>query len=478
MDGLPKIIQGGMGVAVSGWRLAQTVSRLGHLGVVSGTALDQVLARRLEDGDPGGHCRRAFDAFPFRGMAERVWSRYYIPGGKAPDAPYTRLPFHGLECPRPLAEDCLLGNFVEVFLARDGHPNPVGINYLEKIQTPHLISIYGAMLAGVGYILMGAGIPLKIPGVLDAYVNHEPATYPLYVAGAQDGDDTTMHFRPREFMECDLPPLTRPRFLPIIASNTLAVTLLRKSNGKVDGFIIEGPTAGGHNAPPRGKPALSAQGEPVYGERDRVNLEAIRGLGLPFWLAGGFGGPDVLQAALDEGAAGVQVGTAFAYCEESGLRDDYKQAVLRLVAEGKSPVRTDPIASPSGFPFKVVELEGTVADEAVYDARPRVCDLGYLREAYRTPDGRIDFRCPSEPLSVYVSKGGTEEDAAGRKCICNALVATAGAPQVRAQGRFVEAGIITAGDDLAGIGRFMRRGSIRYTAADVIRVLLDERDER
>ena len=71
---------------------------------------------------------------------------------------------------------CLLGNFVEVFLAREGHSNPVGINYLEKIQTPHLVSIYGAMLAGVGYILMGAGIPLKIPGVLDAYVDHQPAT--------------------------------------------------------------------------------------------------------------------------------------------------------------------------------------------------------------------------------------------------------------------------------------------------------------
>jgi nitronate monooxygenase len=463
-----------MGVAVSSWPLAGTVSRLGHLGVVSGTALDQVLARRLEDGDPGGHCRRAIDAFPFRAMAERVWSRYYIPGGKPADSPYTRLPFHGLECPRPLAEDCLLGNFVEVFLAREGHSNPVGINYLEKIQTPHLISIYGAMLAGVGYILMGAGIPLKIPGVLDAYVNHEPATYPLYVVGARDGDDTAMHFRPRDFMECDLAPLNRPRFLPIIASNTLGATLLRKSNGKVDGFIIEGPTAGGHNAPPRGKPPLNPQGEPVYGERDRVDLEAIRRLGLPFWLAGGFGGPDVLRAALAEGAAGVQVGTAFAYCEESGLRDDYKQAVLRRVAEGASLVRTDPVASPSGFPFKVIQLEGTMSDEAVYNARPRVCDLGYLREAYRTPDGRIDFRCPSEPLSVYLSKGGREEDATGRKCICNGLVATAGAPQVRAQGRFVEAGIITAGDDLAGVTRFMREGSTRYIAADVIRVLLNQ----
>ena len=472
MDGLPKIIQGGMGVAISNWRLAQTVSRLGHLGVVAGTALDQVLARRLEDGDPGGHCRRAFDAFPFPGIAERVWSRYYVPGGKAPDASYIRLPFHGLALPRPLAEDCLLGNFVEVFLAREGHANPVGINYLEKIQTPHLVSIYGAMLAGVGYILMGAGIPLKIPGVLDAYVNHEPATYPLYVSGAEDGDDTTMRFRPRDFMECDLPPLERPRFLPIIASNVLAATLLKKANGRVNGFIIEGPTAGGHNAPPRGRPTFNDQGEPVYGERDRVNLETMRALGVPFWLAGGFGGPDVLRQALEEGAAGVQVGTAFAYCEESGMRDDYKQAVLRLVAEGQAQVRTDPIASPSGFPFKVVQLDGTASDASVYDARPRVCDLGYLREAYRTPDGRVDFRCPSEPLSVYVSKGGREEDAVGRKCICNALVATAGAPQVRSKGRLVEAGIITAGDDLVGIGRFMRHGSTRYTAADVIDVIM------
>ena len=275
-------------------------------------------------------------------------------------------------------------------------------------------------------------------------------------------------------MESDLPPLRRPRFLPIVASNILAATLLKRSNGKVDGFIVEGPTAGGHNAPPRGKLTLNEQGEPEYGERDRVKLEALRALGLPFWLAGGFGGPDLLREALGAGAAGVQVGTAFAYCEESGLRGDYKQAVLRQVAEGKPVVRTDPIASPSGFPFKVVPLEGSIADPAVYDARPRVCDLGYLREAYRTADGRIDFRCPSEPLSVFLAKGGREEDAVGRKCICNALIATAGAPQVRAQGRFVEAGIVTAGDDLAGLGRFIRHGSTHYTAADVIRVLLGE----
>ncbi len=472
MYDLPKIIQGGMGVAISNWRLARTVSRLGQLGVVSGTALDQVLARRLEDGDPGGHMRRAFDAFPFREMAERVWNTHFIPGGKAPDASYTHLPTHGKECPRPLAEIGIIANFVEVFLAREGHSNPVGINYLEKIQTPHLVAIYGAMLAGVGFVLMGAGIPLRIPGVLDAYVNHEPATYPLHVVGAQEGDDTTMHFTPRDFMEGDLPPLTRPRFLPIIASNTLAATMLKRANGKVDGFIIEGPTAGGHNAPPRGKLTLNELGEPVYGERDRVDLEKMRELGLPFWLAGGYGGADVLRQALDAGAAGVQVGTAFAFCEESGLRADYKQALLEQVVRGEARVFTDPVASPSGFPFKVVRLAGTISDESVYLDRPRICDLGYLREAYRTPDGEIDFRCSSEPLSIYVSKGGSEKDTVGRRCICNALIATAGAPQTRAKGRIVEAGIVTSGDDLTGIARFLRPGSTSYTADDVIRVLL------
>ncbi|MGD8321328.1 MAG: hypothetical protein PVJ02_12765, partial [Gemmatimonadota bacterium] len=36
----PVIIQGGMGVGISGWRLARAVSSRGQLGVVSGTALD------------------------------------------------------------------------------------------------------------------------------------------------------------------------------------------------------------------------------------------------------------------------------------------------------------------------------------------------------------------------------------------------------------------------------------------------------
>ncbi|MGH9680391.1 MAG: hypothetical protein ACRD4Y_10610 [Candidatus Acidiferrales bacterium] len=196
MGNLPIIIQGGMGAGVSNWRLARAVSERGQLGVVSGTALDHILARRLQDGDAGGHMRRGLDHFPFPRMAERIWQSFYIPGGKPEREPYKALPLHAKDDPRELQELCIVSNFVEVFLAREGHSNPVGINYLEKIQIPHLPSLYGAMLAGVGYVLMGAGIPVKIPGVLDCLAGHERATYPLHVTGALDDEDVSVSFVP------------------------------------------------------------------------------------------------------------------------------------------------------------------------------------------------------------------------------------------------------------------------------------------
>lgn len=60
-----KLIQGGMGVYVSHWRLARAVAmqRAGiTAGTVSGTALDVVYVRLLQLGDPGGHARRALQA--------------------------------------------------------------------------------------------------------------------------------------------------------------------------------------------------------------------------------------------------------------------------------------------------------------------------------------------------------------------------------------------------------------------------------
>jgi len=468
----PKIIQGGMGVAISNWHLAKTVSTLGQLGIVSGVALEVLLVRRLQDGDVGGHIRRALEKFPFREMAKRAVEKYYIPGGKAEDKPYAAIPMHKQVASKKLHELCILGNFVEVFLAREGHDRPIGINYLEKIQMPHLASAYGAMLAGVAYVVMGAGIPTMMPGVLDGLSNHEPVSYNLAVVGAQPGDDTLARFDPRDYMEGEHPPLVRPRFLPIIASNVLAMTMLRRSNGKVDGFVIEGPTAGGHNAPPRGKLQLNEGGEPIYGEKDVVDLGKIHELGLPFWVAGGCASAEKLREVLEAGGNGIQVGTAFALCDDSGLADEYRKALLQEAVAGTARVVTDRLASPTGFPFKVAQLEGSLSEQDVYLSRTRVCDLGYLREVYRKDDGSFGYRCASEPIENYVAKGGKESDTVGRKCICNSLVSNAGHPQIQ-KGGAIEKPLLTSGDDLVEIARFIPEGQTSYTARDVINKLLE-----
>ena len=470
----PRIIQGGMGVAVSNWRLAQAVSRLGHLGLVSGTGLCQVLARRLQDGDLGGDVRRALAHFPFPQMGQRVLDRLFVPAGAKPAKPYLPAEIISIKNNRWADELCIVSNFVEVFLAREGHSNPVGVNYLEKIQIPHLPSIYGAMLAGAAVVVMGAGIPAEIPRALDTLARHEAATYPVHLQGATPAGDCLRVFDPAEFIEpgFDAAPLLRPDFLPIIASDLLATILLRQTAGStIEGFVIEGPTAGGHNAPPRGAKTFTEDGQPVYGSRDVVSLEKIQQLGLPFWLAGGFGSPDAYRSARDRGAAGVQVGTPFALCAESGLAPDLRLAVLRQALAGGVRVYTDTLASPTGFPFKVAFVEGTLSDPAVFEARRRLCDLGYLREAYLKPDGQIGYRCPAEPEAAYVAKGGKAEACQGRKCLCNALLAAAGYPQRRPDG-YIEPPIVTLGDDVENIARFCSPDRLDYTAADVVRTIL------
>jgi len=461
----PRIIQGGMGIGVSGWQLARAVSRLGHLGVVSGTAIDTVMIRRLQDGDEGGHVRRAMGAFPIPGVCDDLLRRYYLAPGERGNAPYKLLPMFRKRVNLARQQITMMANFVEVWLAKEGHDGMVGINLLTKVQMPNLQSLYGAMLAGVDYVLMGAGIPREIPGALDALAQHRVARLKLDVEGPAGATPDEIVFDPRDHLGGERPPLNRPRFIPIVSASSLATNLARKASGRVDGFIVEGPTAGGHNAPPRGEPRFSADGEPLYGERDVVDLEKIKDLGLPFWLAGSAGTPDGLRAALAVGAAGVQVGTLFAYCDESGFAPELKAQVLAGIAAGTVRVRTDSRASPTGYPFKVVLVEGLQNQD---DARERNCDLGYLRTAYRTPTGTVGYRCAAEPVDQFVAKGGDIADTVGRRCLCNGLTANIGQPQHRDDGD--ELPLLTSGDDLVSLDTFAR-GRTRYSAEDVVNYL-------
>lgn len=462
-----------MGVAVSNWRLARAVAMTGQLGVVSATGIDTVLLRRLQDGDEGGRVRRAMNAFPFPEVVKNALARYFLPGGRPPGKPYLRAPMptaldahvhHGLS---------MLGSFVEVFLAKEGHAGKVGVNLLTKLQLPNLSALYGAMLAGVDTVLMGAGIPREIPGALDRLSQHEPAALRLEITElpGSTAAPQMLVFEPAAFGADALGPLKRPDFYPIVSSHSLAGMLLKKANGSVEGFVIEGYTAGGHNAPPRTKNVFDDSGQPVYGERDVADLDQIAELGLPFWLAGGYGSPEGLRRAKEQGAAGIQVGTLFAYSRESGIAPEMKSAVLEMISAGTAKVYTDPLASPTGFPFKVVQVPGTASEAEVYEGRRRVCDLGYLRELYVDEKGEHGYRCAAEPVADYVRKGGKVEDTVGRKCLCNALMADIGLGQARKRG-VTEPSLITSGDDLDAVLPLLQNGATSYGAAELVAYLL------
>lgn len=463
----PVIIQGGMGIGVSGWRLARAVSEAGHLGVVSGTALEVAFARRLQLGDIGGHLRRALDAFPLRHVAKDVLDRYFVEGGKPKEAPFKGIAMCTATPPRDLVHLIMAACFCEVRLAKEGHSGVVGINLLEKIRLTCIPALYGAMLAGVDYVLMGAGIPRRIPGVLDNLSEGRTAELVMEVENSPvDTPPLVTSLDPAQIFGGSPPKVNRPKFLAIVGSHILATTLAKKSTGKVDGFVIETAPAGGHNSPPRSK-QYSESGEPIYGPKDEADLKAIAALGLPYWIAGAQSNPGAVDAARAKGAVGVQIGTAFAFCEESDMNPELKKRVLAQSREGKAAVFTDPKASPTGFPFKVVRLPDTIYDNHVYEARTRVCDVGHLRTPCLTPSGKIDYWCPASPVDRYVQKGGKPEDAENRKCLCNGLLATIGLGQTRPDGR-VEQPILTAGTEVAHIAQFAKPGRDSYSAADVI----------
>jgi nitronate monooxygenase len=465
---LPCIIQGGMGVGVSNWTLANAVSREGGLGVVSGTALGTVLIRRLQAGDAEGHVRRALAAFPWQSLAEEILDGYFVEGGIASDQAYKLSPLPTMTANRKRDLLEVVGGFAEVWLAKEGHKCPVGINLLEKIQLSTLATLYGAMLAGVDAVLMGAGIPRHIPGILDAFAAGKNAELRIDIAG---GPAQSVDFDPSIILGISAPALRRPYFIGIISAVAVAMTLARKANGKVDGFVIEGASAGGHNAPPRGYRAETGE-QPVYSERDLVDLKAIQALGIPFWLAGNSASADALKAALDAGAQGVQVGTAFAFCNESGLATEWKQKAIKACREGEISVRTDGRVSPTGMPFKVVDMAGTLTDPAISESRERRCDLGYLRQAYYDANGKVGFRCAAAPVAGFVAKGGTVEQTEGKLCLCNSLLATIGMGQKLSDGS-IEPALLTAGESLSSIMNFIPADKNSYSAADVMRALRD-----
>lgn len=505
-----KLIQGGMGVYVSNWRLASAVAqeRPGEtVGTVSGTALDVVYVRLLQLGDPGGHVGRALAAFDDlygTDIGRKIVARYLVEGGKAPDARFRSAPMQIVHAQSgstifgtseagnaivPLTLDdeiielLVAAGFAEVWLAKAGHSGNVFINFLHKIEAPLIYTMYGAMLAGVDGIIVGAGNPEGLPAACTRLAQHLDVTTHLSVLYRDAGEEFAIHFDPQRIAHGRLArkPLRRPAFLAIVSLEELVELLADSESGAPDGFIIENYTAGGHNANPVGPLRRDELGQPIYGADDLPDLEAIRRVGVPFWLAGGYGSRAQLEAATAEGAQGIQVGSLFALAEESGMKAEYRAAILGELRKGVDDaalVHTT-IYSPTGFAFKVVQLAGTLSEEEVYAGRRRFCDLGLLQQLGLTKAGedgtrKLFQRCPAGPIDAYLARRGLLRNTEERRCLCNGLMACVGLGQVKeSQGIAVEEpAIVTLGDQLDGVRRLSRNGQSRYWARDVVADIL------
>jgi nitronate monooxygenase len=296
----------------------------------------------------------------------------------------------------------------------------------------------------------------------------------LYVEQNKNNQEFKAHLDPKEYLPPEIFPLKRPEFLGIISSDIVAKTMTRKATGKITGFVVENYTAGGHNAPPR-KNHKAAEGDaPTFSERDIPNLDNIKNLGLPFWLAGGFNSKEKLQEALSLGAAGIQLGSLFAFCNESGMKKEVKTEVLNSLLTDTFKSITDFKASPTGYPFKLASINNKIYEEEIHLHRERICDLGLLRTPYVNESGNISFKCPSEPEKVFVKKGGTIEETVGRKCLCNGLMAAIGLDQPRKD--YHEPSLVTAGEDITPLKKILKNKT-SYSAADVINYVVSGETE-
>ncbi len=179
---------------------------------------------------------------------------------------------------------------------------------------------------GVDVIFSGAGLPLDLPKYLK--------------------EDLTEELRAK----------VRTKLVPIVSSGRAAAVLCKKWLAKYDylpdGFVVEGPMAGGHlgfKPEELDDPAFAL--EKILPEVvDAVKpFEAQLGRRIPVIAAGGiYTGADIAKY-LELGASGVQMGTRFVATHECDANIAFKQA---FIAAHKEDVTV--IKSPVGMPGRAI----------------------------------------------------------------------------------------------------------------------------
>jgi NAD(P)H-dependent flavin oxidoreductase YrpB (nitropropane dioxygenase family) len=298
------IVQGGMGVRVSLSSLASSVAEEGGIGTISSIGLGDIEASKNE---------------------------------------YEKM-----------SREALQKEIRKAKTMTNGH---IAINFMGVLSNVDDL-ITTAVKEGIRIIVYGAGLPIKLPGLVkDSSVN----------------------------------------LLPIVSSARVAELILRvwdkRYERTADAIILEGPLAGGHLG--FSEEQLNQQEKYSLDNLLPEVLETVKtyedkyGKKIPIIAAGGiFNGKDIARM-LSLGASGVQMGTRFVCTEECGVSQEFKQAYLDAKKEDIVIIK-----SPVGMPGRAIKN-------------------WFLQDL--EIKGRLKIKCPYRCLSVCkVSEA--------RYCIALALV--------------------------------------------------------
>jgi len=196
-------------------------SRARPTRVVSGTAIDTVFIRRLQDNGIDSSLRAVLDRFLWETSSRR--SSNVLPSAATNERALPRHPHAHPSHPQKSIDLLVLAAFVEVALAKEGHEGPVGINLLTKIQVPTAPTLLGAMLAGVDYVMMGAACDAH-PGHARRARTRQRRRGSVRPGGPNDVR-AILHFDPSRYLASAT--LRRPRFIASCPHTVLATALAK-----------------------------------------------------------------------------------------------------------------------------------------------------------------------------------------------------------------------------------------------------------
>ncbi len=200
---------------------------------------------------------------------------------------------------------------------------PIGVNMMCVARNYDEI-IKAAIEAGAKVIVSGAGLPTALPGIVKSK---------------------------------DI------KLIPIVSSARAAALIIRnwtkKHNRMPDGFVFEGPNAGGHLG--FKEEQLEIADENYYKTIMEIKAEISNIPECKLIVGGGIFTKDDIEKALSYGADGVQIGTRFVATEECDAPEAFKQAYVNCkkkdIAIIKSPVGMPGRAIKNKFVTEVAERE-------------------------------------------------------------------------------------------------------------------------